>query len=73
MLELGMKIFKLYTFSEAIARNRMLSTLERFMLVHVKILPSRLPETRTSVHYTGQDRGPTDDFPDPLKANFTAH
>ena len=44
------------------------------MLVPETILPSKsLPEIRTSVHYTGQgQRGPNDEFPDPLKANFTA-
>ena len=45
------------------------------MLVAVKILPSIiLTETRISVQYTGQVREAqlSGEFPDPLKANFTA-
>ena len=52
MLESGMKIFIPFPKpSQGIER------VQRWMLVPEKILPSiRLPEIRTSVHYTGQDR-----------------
>ena len=74
MLEL---IFSLYPFESHGKESNAVNA--RLMLVPVTILPSiRLPETHTpahtyirALHWPGQ-RGPNDDFPDPLKANFTA-
>ena len=44
------------------------------MLVPVNILPlTRLPEHIYLCSTLARERGPTDEFPDPLKANFTAH
>ena len=73
MLELGMKIFSLYPFESHGKESNAVNA--GLMLVPVKILPSiRLLETPTyicALHWPGQ-RGPNDDFLDPLKANFTA-
>ena len=68
-----MKIFSLYPFGSHGKESNAVNA--GLMLVPVRILLSiRLPETHTyicALHWPGQ-RGSNDDFPDPLKANFTA-